>query len=52
MAKFPVDAPKQKVVRALEDTFELAEMGLVPGGAHKNREFREAIVDFSSALSR
>ncbi len=25
-------------------------MGLVPGGAHKNREFRERMVDFSPSL--
>ena len=36
----------------IPESFEFAEMGLVPGGAHKNREFREAMVDFSSSLDR
>jgi len=31
-------------------TFEFAAMGLVPGGAHKNRDFRGGIVDFSPSL--
>lgn len=34
----------------MPEAFKFAAMGLVPGGAHKNREFREAIVDFSSSL--
>jgi selenide,water dikinase len=34
----------------IPETFEFAAMGLVPGGAHKNREFRERIVDFSPSL--
>lgn len=34
----------------IPEAFEFAAMGLVPGGAHKNREFREGIVDFSSSL--
>lgn len=34
----------------IPQTFEFAAMGLVPGGAHKNREFRESMVDFSPSL--
>jgi selenide,water dikinase len=34
----------------IPEAFEFAGMGLVPGGAHKNREFRERIVDFSPSL--
>ncbi len=34
----------------IPEAFEFAAMGLVPGGAYKNREFREPIVDFSSSM--
>ena len=34
----------------IPEAFEFAATGLVPGGTHKNREFREAIIDFSSSL--
>jgi len=34
-------------IPVLPEAFEFAAMGLVPGGAYKNREFRERIVDFS-----
>jgi len=34
----------------IPESFEFAQMGLVPGGAHKNREFREGGVDFSPSL--
>jgi selenide,water dikinase len=34
----------------IPEALEFAAMGLVPGGAHKNREFREGIVDFSPSL--
>jgi selenide,water dikinase len=34
----------------IPEAFEFAGMGLVPGGAHKNRKFRERIVDFSPSL--
>lgn len=34
----------------IPESFEFARMGLVPGGAYKNREFREGIVDFSPSL--
>jgi selenide,water dikinase len=34
----------------IPEAFEFASIGLVPGGAHKNREFREGIVDFSPPL--
>lgn len=34
----------------IPETFTFAAMGLIPGGAHKNREFRESMVDFSPSL--
>jgi selenide,water dikinase len=34
----------------IPEAFEFAAMGMVPGGGHKNREFRESIVDFSPSL--
>jgi selenide,water dikinase len=34
----------------IPESISFAQMGLVPGGAQKNREFREAIVDFSPSL--
>jgi selenide,water dikinase len=34
----------------IPETFEFAAMGLIPGGAHKNRDFRGGIVDFSPSL--
>ncbi len=37
-------------IPVLPEAFEFAAMGLVPGGAYKNREFRERIVDFSPSL--
>jgi hypothetical protein len=33
-------------------SIEFADMGLVPADAHKNREFREPVVDFFSPLDR
>jgi selenide,water dikinase len=35
-------------VPILPEAFEFAAMGMVPGGAGKNREFRQGIVDFSA----
>jgi selenide,water dikinase len=34
----------------IPEALEFAAMGLVPGGAHKNREFRKRMVDFSPSL--
>jgi selenide,water dikinase len=34
----------------IPDTFEYAGMGLFPGGAYKNREFRECMVVFSPSV--
>jgi selenide,water dikinase len=34
----------------IPEALEFAAMGLVPGGAHKNREFRERMIDFSPSL--
>jgi len=39
-------------IPVLPEASEYAAMGLVPGGAHKNREFREHMVRFSSSISR
>lgn len=36
----------------IPEALEFAAMGLVPGGAYKNREFREGNVDFSSSLDK
>jgi selenide, water dikinase len=36
----------------LSQASEYATMGLVPGGAYKNREFREAMIDFSPTVPR
>ena len=35
-------------IPVIQEALEFAAMGLVPGGAHKNREFREAGISFSS----
>jgi selenide,water dikinase len=35
-------------IPVIPEALEFAAMGLVPGGAHKNREFREAGISFSS----
>jgi selenide,water dikinase len=37
-------------VPIIPEALEFAAMGLVPGGAHKNREFRERMIDFSPSL--
>jgi len=34
----------------IPQALEFAAVGMVPGGTHKNREFREGIVDFSPSL--
>jgi selenide,water dikinase len=39
-------------VPVFREVFEYAAMGLLPGGAHKNREFRESMVDFATKLDR
>jgi len=41
-----------KAIPVIEKTMEYAGMGLVPAGAHKNREFREAMVDFAPSVDR
>ncbi len=35
----------------LPEALEFASMGMVPGGAHKNREFRENIVEYSAGIT-
>jgi selenide,water dikinase len=39
-----------KRIPIIPETLDYAGMGLVPAGAHKNREFRECMVDFSSSV--
>lgn len=36
----------------LPEALEFAAMGLIPAGAYKNREFREAMVDFAAGVDR
>ncbi len=36
----------------IPEALEYAKMGLVPAGAYKNREFREAMVDISSSIKQ
>jgi selenide,water dikinase len=35
-----------------KEVFEYAAMGLLPGGAYKNREFRQSMVDFAPNVDR
>lgn len=39
-------------IPVIPEAFEYAKMGLVPGGAYKNREFRESMVDISPSVNR
>ena len=39
-------------VPVIPETFEFAGMGLIPAGAHRNREFREGWVDVAAAVGR
>jgi len=39
-------------VPVIAEALEYASMGLIPAGAHKNREFRDAILVFSKAVTR
>ncbi len=55
MAEMVVDSPLGIEIYAdripiLPEALQFAAMGFVPGGAHKNREFREGLVDFSPSL--
>jgi selenide,water dikinase len=34
------------------DTEGFAEMGIIPAGAHRNREYRQGIIDFSPSVAR
>jgi len=36
----------------MPEALEFAAMGLVPGGAYKNREFREGMIDFAPSLDK
>jgi selenide,water dikinase len=39
-------------IPVIPEAFEYAEMGLVPAGAYKNREFRASMVDISPSVNR
>jgi len=39
-------------VPVIPEALEFAAMGLIPGGAHKNREFREPMVAFAETVKR
>ena len=39
-------------VPVIPEALEFASMGLIPAGAYKNREFREAMVDFKTDVDR
>ncbi len=39
-------------VPVIAEALEYASMGLIPAGAHKNREFREAMLVFAETVSR
>jgi selenide,water dikinase len=39
-------------VPVIEDALSFAEMGLIPAGAYKNREFRSAMVDIAATVPR
>jgi selenide,water dikinase len=39
-------------VPIIPEAFEYAKMGLIPAGTYKNREFREAMVDFALSVDR
>jgi selenide,water dikinase len=55
MAEMVVDSPFGIEIQAdripiLPEALQFAAMGFVPGGAHKNRTFREGLVDFSPSV--
>jgi selenide,water dikinase len=39
-------------VPVIPEALEFAAMGLIPAGAYKNREFREAIITFADSVGR
>ena len=39
-------------VPVIAQALEFASMGLIPAGAHKNREFRESMIDFAETVER
>lgn len=39
-------------VPMIAEALEFASMGLIPAGAHKNREFRETMIDFAQTVER
>ena len=43
---------KSNKMPVIPGTDEYAKMGFIPGGAYKNREFRETMVEISSTVDR
>jgi selenide, water dikinase len=41
-----------KVIPVIPEAFEYADMGIVPAGAYRNREFREFMVEIHASVSR
>jgi len=41
-----------KQVPVIAEALEFASMGIIPAGAHKNREFRESMVVFAETVER
>lgn len=41
-----------RAVPAFPEALDFARMGLIPAGAHRNREFREAMVEFGEGVPR
>jgi selenide,water dikinase len=39
-------------VPMIAEALKLASIGLIPAGAHKNREFRESMIDFAETVAR
>ncbi len=43
---------RASAVPVFPEALAFARMGLVPAGAHRNREFRETMVEFATGVSR
>jgi selenide, water dikinase len=41
---------KAEWVPVLPGTLDFARMGIVPGGAHRNRDYRQCLVDFTGSI--
>ncbi len=40
-----------KQVPIVPETIDFAKMGIIPGGAHRNKEFRKGLVDFDASVA-